>query len=154
MKNFPRPEISTGISDHAVQRVFCRIFGNSLSQNDHSFDWTFGRWKNHIRTALCISDANKTISLMAPAEEVYQRRNHLTEMSLADYSRYNYSEARKKIFADWTITLHISGLTQEESVETLKEAVQSLRLQTYREGEYIDKRRFYETGAIIKKYCL
>lgn len=94
-----------------------------------------GEWALRTEEPEIWLSAYKTISLMAPAEEVYQRRNHLTEMSLEDYSRHNYSEARKKIFADCTIALHISGLTQEESVETLKEAVQSLRLQTYREGE-------------------
>ena len=99
-----------------------------------------GEWALRMEEPEIWLSAYKTISLMAPAEEVYQRRNHLTEMSLEGYSRYNYSDARKKIFADCTIALHISGLTQEESVETLKEAVQSLRLQTYREGEYIHEK--------------
>jgi shikimate kinase len=72
--------------------------------------------------------AYKTISIIAPAEEVYQRCNNLTEISPEDYYRYNYSEARKRVFASCSVALDIGGLTQEESVEKLKQAVESLRL--------------------------
>jgi shikimate kinase len=72
--------------------------------------------------------AYKTISLIAPAEEVYQRRNNLTEVSFEEYCRYNYSEARKRIFADCNIVLDINGLIQDKSVEKLMQAIEGLRL--------------------------
>jgi hypothetical protein len=64
---------------------------------------------------------------MAPAEEVYQRRNNLTEMSMENYRRYNYSEDRKRIYESCNLVLEIGGLRKEEAVKRLKQAIESLR---------------------------
>lgn len=87
-----------------------------------------GEWAMRMDRPEAWLSAYKTISLIAPAEEVFQRRNKLTELSLEDYCPYNYSEARKRIFAGCDIVLDIDGLTQAESVEKLKQAVENLRL--------------------------
>ena len=87
-----------------------------------------GEWALRMDAPEVSLSAYKTISFVAPAEEVYQRRNRLLEMSMEDYCHYSYSESRMKIFAGCDRTLDIGGLTQEEAVEKLKPAVESLWL--------------------------
>ena len=89
-----------------------------------------GEWALRMETLEAWLSAYKTISLIAPAEEVYRRRNHLIEVSLEEYCRYNYSEARKRIYIGCNIVLDIRGLTQEESIEKLKRAIERLQPRT------------------------
>ncbi len=87
-----------------------------------------GEWALRMDRPEVWLSAYKTISLIASAEEVYQRRNKLIDLSIEDHCKYNYSETRKRILAGCNIVLDISGLAQEESVEKLKKAVENLRL--------------------------
>ena len=68
-----------------------------------------------------------TISLMAPADEVFRRRHTFIDMTFEDYCRFNYSEERKRIFASCDIALDIGNLTQAKAVEKIIEAIETLR---------------------------
>jgi shikimate kinase len=87
-----------------------------------------GEWALRMDRPEAWLSAYKTISLIAPAEEVYQRRNKLTELSMEDYCKYNYSETRKRVYASCNIVLDIGDLTREESVEKLRQTIENLRL--------------------------
>lgn len=71
----------------------------------------------------------RTISLMAPAEEVFQRRNQNMDIAFKDYCRFNYSDERRKIYANCDLALDIGNLPREEAVEKLMQAIESLRNQ-------------------------
>ena len=87
-----------------------------------------GEWALRMDNPEVWLSAYKTISLIAPAEEVYQRRNDLTEMSMENYRRYNYSEARKRIYGSCNLVVEIGGLRKKGAVKRLKQAIKSLRL--------------------------
>jgi shikimate kinase len=76
-----------------------------------------GEWVLRMENPEAWLSQYRTISLMAPADEVFQRRHNLIDMSFEDYCRFHYSEARKKIFANCDIALNIGNLTEEQAVE-------------------------------------
>ena len=88
-----------------------------------------GEWALRMDKLETWLSSYRTVSLVAPVDEVFQRRNQLTDISFENYCRFNYSEERKRIYANCDVALDIGHLTQAEAVEKLIQAIENLRKQ-------------------------
>jgi len=68
--------------------------------------------------------------LIAPAEEVFQRRNQNMDIAFKDYCRFNYSDERLRTYANCDLALDIGNLSREEALVNLMQAIESWRIQS------------------------